>query len=189
MNWNQEYIISPLRLSFHSNKMSKLSWLTLLYLISWFIWLSPFWFDHPIKILMPFLGMCVLITSVRSILNSLEFQGLWPARFLCPWDCPSKNTGVGCHFLLQGIFQPRDWTWVSCIAGRFFTICATREAKFLFKYTRVLYHTVDIITHTVCFRCEDFLMQNQQLHTLWLRAKECAPLGDRSLAYTDVTFF
>ena len=23
---------------------------------------------------------------------------------LCPWDCSGKNTGVGCHFLLQGIF-------------------------------------------------------------------------------------
>ena len=22
----------------------------------------------------------------------------------CPWDFPGKNTGVGCHFLLQGIF-------------------------------------------------------------------------------------
>ena len=22
----------------------------------------------------------------------------------CPWDCPGKNTGVGCHSLLQGIF-------------------------------------------------------------------------------------
>ena len=26
-----------------------------------------------------------------------------PARLLCPWDFPGKNTGVGCHFLLQGI--------------------------------------------------------------------------------------
>ena len=26
------------------------------------------------------------------------------ARLLCPWGFPSKNTGVGCHFLLQGIF-------------------------------------------------------------------------------------
>ena len=26
-------------------------------------------------------------------------------RFLCPWDFPGKNTGVGCHFLLQEIFQ------------------------------------------------------------------------------------
>ena len=26
-----------------------------------------------------------------------------PARLLCPWDSPSKNTGVCCHGLLQGI--------------------------------------------------------------------------------------
>ena len=25
-----------------------------------------------------------------------------PARLLCPWDSLGKNTGVGCHFLLQG---------------------------------------------------------------------------------------
>ena len=25
--------------------------------------------------------------------------------FLCPWDFPGKGTGVGCHFLLQRIFQ------------------------------------------------------------------------------------
>ena len=27
-----------------------------------------------------------------------------PARLLCPWDSPGKNTGVGCPSLLQGIF-------------------------------------------------------------------------------------
>ena len=31
---------------------------------------------------------------------------LWTmARLLCPWDPPGKNTGVGYHALLQGIFQ------------------------------------------------------------------------------------
>ena len=25
-------------------------------------------------------------------------------RLLCPWGSPGKNTGVGCHALLQGIF-------------------------------------------------------------------------------------
>ena len=30
-----------------------------------------------------------------------------PARFLCQWDFPGKNTGVGYHFLLEGIFP----TW------------------------------------------------------------------------------
>ena len=29
---------------------------------------------------------------------------LWPARLLCPWDFPGKNTRVSCHFLLQGSF-------------------------------------------------------------------------------------
>ena len=24
-----------------------------------------------------------------------------PTRLLCPWDSPGKNTGAGCHFLLQ----------------------------------------------------------------------------------------
>ena len=26
-----------------------------------------------------------------------------PTRLPCPWDSPGKNTGVGCHFLLQSI--------------------------------------------------------------------------------------
>jgi len=26
-----------------------------------------------------------------------------PTRLLCPWDSPGKNTGLGCHFLLQGM--------------------------------------------------------------------------------------
>ena len=39
------------------------------------------------------------------------------ARFLCPWDSPGKNTRVGCHFLLQGSFQPRGQTCVSCISS------------------------------------------------------------------------
>ena len=32
---------------------------------------------------------------------------LWPARLLRLWDFPGKSTGVGCHFLLQGIFPTR----------------------------------------------------------------------------------
>ena len=36
--------------------------------------------------------------------KSLWPHGLYPARLLCPWNSPGKNTRVGCHFLLQGIF-------------------------------------------------------------------------------------
>ena len=44
----------------------------------------------------------VLNCSVVS--NSLRPHGLSPARLLYPWNFPGNNTGVGCHFLLQGIF-------------------------------------------------------------------------------------
>ena len=27
---------------------------------------------------------------------------------LCPWDFPGKNTGVDCHFILQGIFPTQE---------------------------------------------------------------------------------
>ena len=42
---------------------------------------------------------------------------------------PGKNTGVGCHALLQGIFLTQGSNQVSCIAGGFFTIWATREVQ------------------------------------------------------------
>ena len=41
--------------------------------------------------------------SAKSCLT-LATYGLWPAKFLCPWDSPGKSTGVGCHILLQRIF-------------------------------------------------------------------------------------
>ena len=40
----------------------------------------------------------------KSCLTVLWPPLTWPARLLCPWDSLGKNTGVGCHFLFQGIF-------------------------------------------------------------------------------------
>ena len=42
------------------------------------------------------------VTSVVS--DSLQPYGPQPARLLCPWDSPGKNTGMGGHAILQGIF-------------------------------------------------------------------------------------
>ena len=36
--------------------------------------------------------------------NSLRPHGLQPPRLLHPWDFSGKSTGVGCYFLLQGVF-------------------------------------------------------------------------------------
>ena len=46
---------------------------------------------------------CVHAKLLPSCLT-LRIYGLQPARLFCPWDSPSKNTGVGCHALLQGTF-------------------------------------------------------------------------------------
>ena len=40
--------------------------------------------------------------------DSLWPHGLQPTRLLCPLDFPGKNTGVGHHFLLQGIFPTQE---------------------------------------------------------------------------------
>ena len=42
------------------------------------------------------------VCSVAS--SSLQGHEPQPARLICPWNFPGKNTGVGCHFLLQRIF-------------------------------------------------------------------------------------
>ena len=47
--------------------------------------------------------------SVMS--NSLQPYRLEPTRLLCPWGFPGKHTGVGCDFLLQGIFPTQGWNW------------------------------------------------------------------------------
>ena len=44
------------------------------------------------------------IASLSVVSNNLWSHGLQTARFLCPWNSPGKNTGVGCYFLLQGMF-------------------------------------------------------------------------------------
>ena len=91
------------------------------------------WFGSLQSSTFVFIGVSSVNRSVVS--DSLWPHGLEPTRLLCSWDSPSKNTGVGCHSLLQGISQPRDRTHISCSAGRFFTVWATRKPIFIGKET------------------------------------------------------
>ena len=74
--------------------------------------------------------MSACVFSVVS--DSFRPHGPWPTRRLCPWNFPGKNTGVGCHFLLQGNFLTQRSntciSCVSCIAGGFFTTWAIGKA-------------------------------------------------------------
>ena len=45
--------------------------------------------------------MYVLLLSRFSRVRLCVTPQTAPTRLPCPWDSPGKNTGVGCHFLLQ----------------------------------------------------------------------------------------
>ena len=47
--------------------------------------------------------VCVRAQTCLALCDPME-----PTRLPCPWNFPGKNTGVGCHFLSQGIFKSRD---------------------------------------------------------------------------------
>ena len=54
----------------------------------------------------------VTYLSSRSVVSdSTRPHGLEPTRLLRSWDFAGKSTGVGCHFLLQGIFLPQGSNW------------------------------------------------------------------------------
>ena len=58
-------------------------------------WWSP---DFPL-LLMTCCCCCCQVASVVS--DSVRPHRQQPTRLPRPWDSPGKNTGVGCHFLLQ----------------------------------------------------------------------------------------
>ena len=40
-------------------------------------------------------------TVSPSVVSDYAARGSLPTRLLCPWNSPGRNTGVGCHVLLQ----------------------------------------------------------------------------------------
>ena len=55
---------------------------------------------------LPVASLCSCHVCAKA-LPTLWPHGLEPAKLLCPLDYPGKNTAVGCHALLQGIFLTR----------------------------------------------------------------------------------
>ena len=68
------------------------------------------------------------ITSVMS--NSVRPHRRQPTRLPHPWDSPGKNTGVGCHFLLQNDHD--------CIKSALKTQINKRHFKFSLRVSPIL---------------------------------------------------
>ena len=58
--------------------------------------------NHPLS------TVVVVVVWSLSRVQLLWLHGLEPAGLLPPWNSPGKNTGVGCHFLLQGILLTQE---------------------------------------------------------------------------------
>ena len=77
----------------------------------------------------------VLCCAMLSRFSCVQlFAILWTvaAGLLCPWDSPGKNTGIGCHTVLQGIFpdpgiEPPSLRFPALVS-RFLTTSTTWEA-------------------------------------------------------------
>ena len=70
------------------------------------IGLSVKWYSHFGRQFINFLQHQTYSYHAAAAVTSVVSDSVWPnrrqpTRLLCPWYSPVKNTGVGCHFLLQ----------------------------------------------------------------------------------------
>ena len=56
-------------------------------------------------------SVSVSVSEWKSLSHVRLFATPWKVahQALCPWDSPGKNTGVDCHFPVQGIFPTQRW--------------------------------------------------------------------------------
>ena len=72
------------------------------------------------KVVLVFIDMCVCVSY--SVVSDSLTPWTVATRLLCPWKNfflpPGKNTGVGSHSVLRGVFPTQGLNLVSCIADR-----------------------------------------------------------------------
>ena len=116
---------------------------------------------------------CSDLLSVKSVSESISMfarslSHVWLVvtawtiahRLLCPWDFPGKNTGVGCHFFLQGIFPDQGSNLCLLCLTYWQAVLyhwATWEAPFIYIHVSILYQILGIDMYTPLY-----LKDNQQ---------------------------
>ena len=99
------------------------------------------------------------VASVMS--DSVRPHGLQPTRLPCPWDSPGKNTGLGCHFLLQCYFFFRMWFAKYCLSVFILSTGYFAEQKFILMSFNLLVfpfmdHNISVNLRTLCLAPKDF---------------------------------
>ena len=60
--------------------------------------------------------VCVHAKVLQSCPTPFKPMDCSPQGYSGPWGSPDKNTGVGCHFLLQGIFLTQGLKFGLCVS-------------------------------------------------------------------------
>ena len=101
----------------------------------------PPWGRLPVLLSFPSISPEKWKWSHSVVSNSLRPQGLQPATLLHPWESPGKNTRVGCHFLLLGVF-PTQGSNLGLPHCRQTLYCLSQQGLLLFllKYNKNIDH-------------------------------------------------
>ena len=80
-------------------------------------------------------GGGVVLSHVQ--LRATPWTGLYPVRILCPWNLLTKNTGEGCHSLLQRIFLTQGSN--PCLLHLFHWQAVSLPLSYLWSYIPQLF--------------------------------------------------
>ena len=145
---------------------------------------------HSLNILV----LLIVVCCVQLCPTVLPPYGLQLAR-LCPWDLPSKNTGVACRFVLQGIFLTRGlnlplshillcrWTlslWASGEAFRSFSLAVELTSLSVVCFSWFLRRLTLVSGH--CFSGRDHLRPLERLYRILFPATG----PEHALVFTSV---
>ena len=141
------------------------------------------------------ISLISLCVSCSIVSNSLWPLGLYPPGSSVHGISPGKNTRVDCHALLQGIFLTQELNPVSCIAGKFFTVWATREAQLislrvlkcetLTSYNRT---TIDVCLKIPICRTQSRPTKSEHLG-VWNRSSYTSDVSHAYLVLESITLF
>ena len=93
----------------------------------------------------------------------LRPHGLYPTRIHCPCDSPSKNTGLGCHFLLQGLLLTQGsnlhllgllhWQADTCQSHQWSPLKMISEVKLRHSWLNLKKPRVQVLLFFTTFPC------------------------------------
>ena len=121
--------------------------------------------------LLPLLLLLLLSRSVMS--DSVRPQRRQPTRLPHPWDSPGKNTGVGCHFLLQWVkVKSESEVAQSCLTLRDSVDCSLPGSSVhgIFQ-ARVLEWGAITFSGSHCYWCLKVWCDDSRIPYVW-RKKE-----------------